>query len=289
MKRAAGFLVALAVLFAVVAVLKSGPPPPSGGTASTAMSAADRDRVLRFWEAYRRATALRIAGDTREAAAEYIRALTLDPEHHDALYYLGNMEFELGDVPAAKRAWQRLIALEPTSARAHSQLGTLYFCVGGDDALQPDSAAAEFRRAAAINPEETGPLLSLGEIALVRGDAERALDYFDAVLGSNYSSVAAHFYKGYLAWESGAPEQASELLTAARLHAAPAAPKPDASNEGDTRTGTRPMTRAPHRCESMRARAVALAARGVDGSGQAAPVVYRDFDDLLRSVRTKLP
>ena len=289
MKRAAGFVVAVAVLYAVVAVLKGRSPTTSGGADSTAVSAADRDRVLRFWETYRRATALRIAGDPREAAAEYTRALTLDPEHHDALYYLGNMEFELGNFPAAERAWQRLIELEPTSARAHSQLGTLYFCIGGDTILQPDSAAAEFRRAAAINPEETGPLLSLGEIALVQGDAQRALDYFDAVLGSNYSSVAAHFYKGYLAWQSGAPEQASELLTAARLHAAPVAPKPDASNEGDTRTGARPMTRAPHPCESMRARAVELAAQGADGSGQVAPVVYREFDGLLREVRTKLP
>jgi tetratricopeptide (TPR) repeat protein len=154
--------------------------------------------------------------------------------------------------------------------------------------LQPDRAAAEFRRAATINREETGPLLSLGEIALVRGDMESALEYFDAVVGSNYTSVQAHFYKGYLAWKSGASAQAAELLAAAARHARPTAPAGGASAEGDTRAGAAPMIRAPVRCGSMRARVDALVALDAAVAGHATPV-YQAFDELLRDVRRKLP
>jgi tetratricopeptide (TPR) repeat protein len=288
MKRAAALLIAVTVLFAAAALLKSGSSDLPDGADSAALSAGERDRVLRFWETYRRATEYRIAGAAQRAAAEYASALELDPEHHDALYYLGNMEFELGHFAAAERAWQRLIGLEPTSARAHSQLGMLYFCTGGDVVLEPERAVLEFRRAAAINPEETGPLLSLGEIALVRGALDTAQGYFDAVIGSNYTSVAAHFYEGYIAWKTGAPSRAAELLSEAARHTAPVTSRNDTSREGDTRTGARPPMRAPHPCAALRTRAQELAAVEGDVAGQVAPV-YQAFDALLREVRAKLP
>ncbi len=288
MKRFAVFVVVVAALFAAVTVLKNRPSDSATGDASTTVSTDERARVLRFWETYRRATEHRIAGRTAEAIEAYTSALALNPEHHDALYYLGNLEFDLGNLRAAERAWQRLIEIEPTSARAHSQLGTLYFCVGEDEPLQPDRAAAEFERAATINREETGPLLSLGEIALVRGDMEEARYYFDAVIGSNYTSVEAHFYKGYIAWRSGALGQASDLLAAAVALAQPAAPKPDAPGEGDTRAGAAPMVRAPTKCGALRAQADELTELDPDVTGRVEPT-YRAFDELLREVRKKLP
>lgn len=288
MKRVAGFLVVVGMLFAAVTVLKRDSGTASDSADSTAVSAEERDRIRRFWDTYRRATDHRIAGQSQEAADAYARALAVNPEHQDALYYLGNMEFDLGNLAAAERAWQRLIEIEPTSARAHSQLGTLYFCVGEEQVLQPDRAIAEFQRAADLNREETGPLLSLGEIALVQEDMEAALEYLDAVIGSNYSSVEAHFYKGYIAWRSGTPEQASELLAAAVHHARPSAPTGEAPGEGDTRAGTAPMVRSPARCGAMRAHAAELAGLDADVTRQVGPV-YRAFEELLRDVRRKLP
>jgi tetratricopeptide (TPR) repeat protein len=288
MKRVAGFLVAVGMLFAAVTVLKRDSGTASNSADSTVVSAEERDRIRRFWDTYRRATDRRVAGQSQEAADEYTRALALEPEHRDALYYLGNMEFDLGNLAAAEQAWQRLIEIDPTSARAHSQLGMLYFCVGEEEPLQHDRAVAEFQRAAAINREETGPLLSLGEIALVQEDMETALDYFDAVIGSNYSSVEAHFYKGYIAWKSGAPAQASELLAAATHHARPSAPTGDVPGEGDTRAGTAPMVRAPTRCGAMRAHVDELAGLDAEVTRHVGPV-YRAFDELLQEVRKKLP
>jgi tetratricopeptide (TPR) repeat protein len=288
MKRVAGFLIVVGALFAAVTMLKRGSSETPTNRDTTALSVEERERIHQFWETYRRATEHRIAGRTPEAVEAYARALALNPEHHDALYYLGNMEFDRGNLAAAEHAWQRLIAIEPTSARAHVQLGILYFCVGEDEPLQPDRATAEFRRAAAINREETGPLLSLGEIALVQGDTGNAQYYFDAVIGSNYSSVEAHFYKGYMAWKSGAPARASALLAAAVSHARPATLKAEAPGEGDTRTGAAPMVRTPTRCGALRAPAAGLAELDADETGQV-DTVYRAFDTVLRDVRTRLP
>ncbi len=287
MKRIAGFLIAIALVFAAVTVLKNRPSGTESSADSTAISVEDRDRIQRFWETYRRATEERIAGRLGEAAEEYARALALDAEHHDALYYIGNMHFALGDLDAAERAWRRLVEVDPTSARAHSQLGTLYFCVGEDMPLQPERAAAEFQRALVINREETGPLLHLGEIALVQGDLENALYYFDAVVGSNYSSVEAHFYKGYIAWQRGAADQASELLATATRYARPAEPVEGVAGEGDTRNGAA-MVSIPTRCQAMQARVDELRELADDEVPQVEPT-YREFDDLLQDVRKKLP
>lgn len=288
MKRVVGFVMAVVVLFAAVTVLKRGSSEPAGAVDSAGMSAGDRDRIRRFWETYRQATEHRIAGRAAAAAEAYTGALALNPGHQDALYYLGNMHFDLGDLAAAERAWRRLVEIDPTSARAHSQLGTLYFCVGEDQPLQPERAAAEFQRSLAINREETGPLLHLGEIALVRGDLEDARYYFDAIVGSNPSSAEAHFYKGYLAWKAGALDRAVELLAAASRHARPAAPPEGVPGEGDTRAGAAPMVSIPARCRAMRARVHDVLASEDDVARRVGPI-YREFDELLSDVRRKLP
>jgi hypothetical protein len=269
-RRVAGFVGVVAALFVAVTVLKQDAGPPASSIDSLAMSAGERDRIQQFWEVYRAATEHRIAGRSRDAAQEYRRALALDPEHLDALYYLGNMEFDLGRFAAAETAWKQLIELDPTSARAHAQLGTLYFCVGEGQMLRPEHAVAELERAATINREETGPLLSLGEIALVQGDLDRAHELLDQVIGSNYTSVEAHFYLGYLSWKSGAVVKAADLLAAAVRYAQPSAPVGDVAGEGDTRAGSAPMVRAPSRCGALRAHADELA-RVATSARSAAP------------------
>jgi tetratricopeptide (TPR) repeat protein len=281
-------LIAIGALFVVATLLKGGPATPSDPADSAVVPPEERERIHQFWETYREATEHRVQERFPEAAQAYRQALALDPEHLDALYYLGNVEFDLGNLAAAERAWRRLIELDPTSSRAHSQLGALYFCTGEERMLQPDRAAAEFQRAAAINREETGPLLSLGEIALVRGQLGDARSYFDAVIGSNYTSVEAHFYQGYLAWISGAPARAAELLAAAAALARPAAAADAVAGEGDTRDGTAPMVRAPVRCGALRSRVDVLVALDDAVAGNAQPV-YQAFDESLRNIRRNLP
>jgi hypothetical protein len=288
-KRIAGFLLVVGVLFAVVGVLKSRPAHAPDMVDSTGISAGDRDRIRRFWETYRRATDHRVAGRSGEAEREYTQALALNPEHQDALYYLGSMHFDLGNLAAAERAWRRLVEIDPTNGRGHSQLGMLYSCVGAPASLQLASATVEFQRALSINREETGPLLHLGEIALLQGELARARSYFDSVIGSNYSSVEAHYYEGYLAWKTGASQRAAELLATAVRYARPSTPTGGVPGEGDTRAGQGPMVTIPTNCRPMRARMEDLRALDDDDVPRRVDHMYRELDDLLRDVRLRLP
>lgn len=233
------------LLFAAVTMVKRQPPAGNTPQADT-LSASERARTHRFWEVYRQATAHRLAGRYAEAAGAYREALALDGTHEDALYYLGSAHVALGKYREAEAAWRRLIEINPTSARAYAQLGDLFFCYE-DTLLDLDAAQAAFERALAVNKEETGPLLHLGEIALLRGDHATAQHYLDAVVVSNYRSVEAHFLRGYLAWSNGDLARALDRFGEAVRHAEPEAPVQGVLGEGDTKSG-HAMTRRVSAC-----------------------------------------
>jgi enediyne biosynthesis protein E4 len=241
-----------------------------------------RERIRDFWALYREATLQRTARQTQAAAETYSRALALNPDHEDVLYYFGSMRFALGDFAAAEGAWRRLIARNPSSARTHSQLGSLFLCLDANAPFQLDSAETHLRRAYEINKEETGPLLHLGEAALVRGDLVTAGRYFNEVLGSHAKSAEAHFYAGYIAWKGGDTAGAREAF---RLAVAASAARPPAAGvpgEGDTKSGSTPMHAERLRCNQLAALTDGL--RGAD-VGREMTVRYHTLDGLLINAR----
>ena len=245
--------------------------------------ATDRASVVQFWALMREAMSQRTAEQPAAALATYQRALGLDPRHGDALYYAGSMHLALGAYADAAATWRRLIAAEPSSARAHSQMGALFLCLDPGAPLQLDSADAHFRRAHEINKEETGPVLQLGESALVRGDAARARRQFETVLATHASSAPAHFYLGYLAHKRGDVAGAAREFALAQANPVAAAVA-GATNEGDTKGGTPMRARLPH-CDGLRQ----LAEERAPGDARAAMrEKYRRLDNLLTGARTRL-
>jgi tetratricopeptide (TPR) repeat protein len=223
---------ALAVL-ALVARGREGVRQPDALTATPTAVDSARVRTRLFWERYRAATRYRTTGEYPSAAAEYEAALALDGSHEDALYYLGNVEAERGRYREAERAWRRLVAVNPTSDRGYGRLGELHLCLPDPEWRDLPRAETDFQRSLYINREQTGPLLRLGQIALLSGRTREAAGYFDAVLGTNAGSALAHYFAGYLAWKHGDEGGASRHY--ARALAGPPAQTPG-SNEGDTRT-----------------------------------------------------
>ena len=256
---------------------------PAGSSIASAPT--DRERVQRFWLLYREASAFRIAHDVQRAADGYASALELNPRHEDALYYAGNMRVELGDYAAAADAWRRLLAVNPNSARTHSQLGGLYACLDREAPFQLDSAERHLQRAHELNKEENGPLLHLAEVALLRGDRASARRYLGAVLKNDVSNTAAHFYMGYLALrDKDLPRAREELRRASTSPAAAPKPKGAASGEGDTKLGVTPLRRDGNRCDQLRAAAQHARALGP----KVDPVErYRDLESLLTAARRR--
>lgn len=197
----------------------------------------ERERVRRFWELYRQATAARTAGEIQQAVELYEAALQLNQGHEDALYYFGNLQLELGGLERAEWAWRRLVEVNPASSRGHAQLGVLYSCRSHPERFNPQTARAEFQRALEINSEETGPLIRLGELELVAGDPDAAQKYLSAVLRTNPRSAEAHFLLGYLAWRAGNRRQAEAHLEEAGRAAQPPETPGGVKREGDTHRG----------------------------------------------------
>ncbi len=243
--------------------------------------ATDRASVEKFWALMREATTQRIDGSYAAALATYQRALALDPRHGDALYYLGSTHLALGEYAAAA-AWRRLIAVDAHSARAQSQMGALFLCLDPGAPLNPDSADAYFRRAHEINKEETGPVLRLGESALVRGDLAKARQFFGTVLATHAGSAPAHFYLGYLSLKGG--DEAAAAREFAQAQAMPvAAAVAGATNEGDTKGGVPMRNRLLH-CDALRELAEA---RAPGDARTAMREPYRRLDALLATARTR--
>ena len=174
----------------------SGDP---GGTTDHA----ERRRITAFWEAYREATRLRLAGDYERSLAAYQEALSRDSLHEDALYYMGNVALELGKGSVAERAWRTLTAINPSSTRAYIQLGNIHMCDPSAPGFDLSTAARYFREAIRLNREETGALLRLGQAHLVNGNPDSAVLYFDNVLASDPSSREARFGRAYADWRIG--------------------------------------------------------------------------------------
>jgi tetratricopeptide (TPR) repeat protein len=252
-------------------------------------SVGTRAGIREFWEIFRAATAHRVAGRIGPARDAYRRALELNPRHEDALYYLGNMELELGHYEEARSAWARLVQVNPGSARAHSRLGDLYACTDSGAPRDFAKAEAEFGRALELNREETGPLLRLGEIALLRGRLADAISPLTAVIGSHSRSVEAHFLKGYVAWKQAQPASAATLFRAAVALARPAQPVQHAPSEGDTKKGLAPALARTSRCRMFNAEIERLSS--VDSGSVSAQMneLYQQLDRRLARLAPRAP
>jgi tetratricopeptide (TPR) repeat protein len=229
------FLSILVLLFVVFTLRKIQPSDEDIKKGAKEKTFFEKERIQQFWTIYRRATDHRIAGRLKSAAGDYREALNLNDKHEDALYYLGNVYLALGEFTSAEKTWKHLVYLNPNSARAHFQLGDLYLRFDQKQFFDIDAAEAEFQRTLEINKEETAPLLRVGQVALIEGRLSDAQKFFDAVIGSNYRSVEAHFLNGFIAWQKGDREKASTFFGKAVQSSRPFESVLGIPGEGDTR------------------------------------------------------
>jgi tetratricopeptide (TPR) repeat protein len=224
------FLVAVALVLSAAAGCRR--PEPEGTEEDPRRAA-----VKAFWAKLHAANDARLRSGCPGAVALYEDALALDPRHEDALYYLGQCRRESGRPLEARDAFERLVAVNPLSARAHLSLGAL---LASPDPAEPmDLAAAEvhLRRAHEINAEETGPVVRLGEVLLVRGRDAEARRWLEAALRTNPKSVEAAFLAGFSAWDGGG--EAGALARRVREAAKVEGPVKGVLGEGDRRDAKR--------------------------------------------------
>jgi tetratricopeptide (TPR) repeat protein len=194
---------------------------------------ADRDRTLAFWDRQHAAMqALKVEHDLPKATRLFREALALDPAHEDAHYYLGDTLRMQGDAAGALAEYETLTRLNPQSHRGFARWGTLRAMASTSPA---DLAAAEaaLEKAHRLNPEETGALLALGEVALMRGDRPLAAERLAAVCRTNPRASGGLFLLGYLKWKQGDTAGAKEMLGKVRQALGPEWKPAGSTAEGD--------------------------------------------------------
>lgn len=205
------------VLAGLVAVLAAGvtawllarPPSERAGTAA---AAAAPTGAREFWDAFKAAGERRSEGDCAGAIGHYTRALALRPAHEDSLYYMGNCHAERGEREAAMAAYERLVEVNPEgSSRGYMQMGLLLAAPAADGRRDLAGAERLFTRALEVD-SDSGALLGLAEVALLRHRWDDATRRLDAVSADNAMSIAAPFLQAYLAFRTGDRPRALTLF-----------------------------------------------------------------------------
>ena len=231
-------LVSLAVfviMIIVITVIKNKPATGNVDNGNNTYSAVEKEKVIKFWTLYRQATDDRMNEQWEQAAELYRQSLDLNGQHEDALYYLGNMYLELSRYKEAEECWLKLAQINPQKSRAFLQLGTLYLT---EEYFDIDKAEIACNEALKNNKEETGPVLLLGEVKLIRGQLEEAAKDFQAVTTSNFKSAEAYFLDGYVSWKKGDLLKARDLFSHAVEISLPVEKNTQkVIGEGDTKQG----------------------------------------------------
>ncbi len=195
----------------------------------------ERQRVSAFWQTQRTAVhAMKVENDLDKAIGLFKKALIFDPAHEDSLHYLGQCLIMKGNLEEALETFEKLTRVNPSSHRGHRQVG---FLRARTAETHGDFLAAEtaLERALAVNPEETGVLLLLGEIDLIQGELEKAEQRLAWICRSNPHSVVGFYLRGYIAWKTGDRAGARDFLSQA-MQAQKQKEKPKGStSEGDVR------------------------------------------------------
>ncbi len=204
-----------------------------GSNAREAAPPSDRARVVAFWDRHRSAMhALKVEKNPRKAAGLFEQALAIDPAHEDARYYLATALAAQGDTDGALRQYSELTRVNARSHRSLAGWGRLRALTQRNAS---DLAAAEeaLGKAHDLNHEETGALLMLGEIALMRAQFNVAERRLKAVAQANARSAGAWFLLGYVRWKAQDAVHARESLERSRAALGPEWKPAGTTAEGD--------------------------------------------------------
>lgn len=113
----------------------------------------DPNQPLSIGEATRTATRLHRAGYHEAALKLYTRVLDVDPNHADALHYLGILMHEQGRDSEALRLLSLSVSLMPDNPGFRSNLGNLMLKAGNIE-----EADREYRQALALDPDRPDAL-----------------------------------------------------------------------------------------------------------------------------------
>jgi enediyne biosynthesis protein E4 len=195
----------------------------SQATSSPAFQPGSLDKAVlsQFWKKQHAAMdAMKREQDCPKAAPLFREALTINPQHEDSHYYLANCLATLGNIPDATAELDALIRINPQNRRAFQRKGEL-LAASANSRAQLEAARQALNSALALNSEETGTLILLGEVLLAEGKSDEAEQDFAHACLANPHAASAWFLRGYIAWSKRNAARADAMLAAVRTARGP--------------------------------------------------------------------
>lgn len=126
------------------------------------------------------------AGHIEEAVKLYRQVLALNPNHADALHFLGVAEHQQGRSESGLKSIERAIEIVPEHPDAHNNRGNILKQLG-----RIDEAERAYRRAIELRPDDVNALCNLGTIFRERGRLDEARDLFEDVIAMSPTHAPA--------------------------------------------------------------------------------------------------
>ena len=117
-----------------------------------------------------------------QVAAVLERAAGETPDQPRVWQMLGAARFEAGDPIGAASAFRKSLTLEPNDAQSWARLGES-LVRANDGAIGADAEAA-FVEALKLDPDQLGARYFLGEVALTRGETDRARQMWQPLIAA---------------------------------------------------------------------------------------------------------
>jgi tetratricopeptide (TPR) repeat protein len=160
---------------------------PPGGRGGPAAKGAKRKEAETWFE---RGLEMEETGARPEEIIEaYERALELDPSSAGAAVNLGTVYFHLRQWEDAERVYKQAIHIDPSYALAHFNLGNLF-----DERGDRERAATHYHEALKLNPNYADAHYNLALLCQTGGDSMKAVRHWKAYLkldsASQWSAVA---------------------------------------------------------------------------------------------------
>lgn len=140
------------------------------------------------------------------------RTIAMEPGHAEALFHLGSLRSQAGDLTAAVGYYRQAIEYRPDFVDAHVNLGLLLDRTG-----ETDSALSQLEQARRLRPEDCEISNNIG---IVRSRVARteAVGDFRRALSLNPQHVGAKINLGKLLARLGQHSEAADLLSTALEH-----------------------------------------------------------------------
>lgn len=142
---------------------------------------------------FKKAAKLHADRDFKAAAELYHKVIRSDPAHVDALYMLGTLKAEQGDLASAQQLLAQAALLAPQSPMIQNNLGNVYLKSG-----RAEEAALCYQRALQYNPNMPETHFNLASIWGRQGKPVQAIQGLETATALKPDFVQAHFSLGNL-------------------------------------------------------------------------------------------